>query len=203
MSMAVPSPAAVLYLATWLPAELHAEFSAWCDDHHREQLSLPGFVRARRFEWVKSFRDDAPPQFLTMYDLNSLDALRTDAYREHMATSPGLPDAFRGRLRLERQECTVLAAHPHSWWPPTSTPLLDVFQISDDALAIELGQHITELRSAPTPGVCLRLIDSAEHEPLVLIDHEPETHHLIDSLTAATGSLRSSWRTCFDESAPQ
>lgn len=197
------SPQAVLYLATWLAPDLHADFSAWCDDHHREQLRLPGFLRARRFEWIASYRDDTPPQFLTMYDLVSLDALRTDDYREHMANSPGLPPFLRGALRLERRECSLIAAHPASWWPPAVTSLLDVFQLSDDALGQELREHINELPSSGPDGLSLRVIDSDDNEPLVLIDHEPDTHELINALTASTGSLRSSWRTCFDEHSPR
>lgn len=197
------SPQAVLYLATWLAPELHADFTAWCDEHHREQLQLPGFLRARRFEWMASYRDDAPPQFLTMYDLVSLDALRTDEYREHMANSTGLPAFLRGALRLERRDCSVIAAHPASWWPPTATPLLEVFQLSDDRLGLELREHITALPPHGPDGLSLRVIDSDDNEPLVLIDHGPDAHGLIDRLTASTGSLRSSWRTCFDEHSPR
>lgn len=196
------SPRAVLYLATWLAAEHHADFSAWCDDHHREQLQLPGFLRARRFEWVASYREDDPPQFLTMYDLVSLDALRSDEYLDHMANSPGLPVFLRGALRLERRDCDVIAAHPASWWPPITTSLLDVFQLSDDALAHDLREHMNQLPSDGPRDLSLRVIDSDDNEPLVLIDHEPDSHGLIDRLTASTGSLRSSWRNCFDELAP-
>jgi hypothetical protein len=151
------SPRAVLYLATWLAAEHHADFSAWCDDHHREQLQLPGFLRARRFEWVASYREDDPPQFLTMYDLVSLDALRSDEYLDHMANSPGLPAFLRGALRLERRDCDVIAAHPASWWPPITTSLLDVFQLSDDALAHDLREHMNQL---PTTNRWSSLITS-------------------------------------------
>jgi hypothetical protein len=176
------SPRAVLYLATWLAAEHHADFSAWCDDHHREQLQLPGFLRARRFEWVASYRDDE--------------------YLDHMANSPGLPAFLRGALRLERRDCDVIAAHPASWWPPITTSLLDVFQLSDDALAHDLREHMNQLPSDGPRDLSLRVIDSDDNEPLVLIDHEPDSHGLIDRLTASTGSLRSSWRNCFDELAP-
>lgn len=192
-------PRAVLYLATWLAPELHTDFSTWCDEHHREQLRLPGFLRARRFEWVASYREDNPPMFLTMYDLLSLDALQSEEYRSHAASSLGLPQFLRGELHLERRDCNVIAAHPSSWWPPTNTSLLDVFQLNDNALALELRDHIAELPSDGPSSLSLRVIDSNDNEPLVLIDHEPEAHELIDALTASTGSLRSSWRTCFDE----
>ena len=202
MTTSVPTdPAAVLYLATWLPSHLHDGFSAWCDDHHREQLTLPGFCRARRFERTSSRRDDDPPQYLTMYDLESLDALRSDDYLDHLRSSPGLPDFLRGHLRLQRRDCTVIASLPSPWWPPSPTSLLDVFQLNDDALAGALREDMSRLRAPIGSDISLRLIDSDDDEPLVLIDHGDDASELIDSITAASGSLRSSWRCCFDEQA--
>jgi hypothetical protein len=202
MTESITTPSAVLYLATWLPAHLHMQFSAWCDDHHREQLVLPGFRRARRFEWVSGGRDDDPPQYLTMYDLDSLSALRTAAYIEHTNSSGGLPDFLRGHIRVQRRDCNVLAALPSSWWPPTQTPLLNLFHLHDDELAVGLQQHISMLTTtsvAPTPDFTLRVIDSDDDEPIVLVDHGDVATVLIDTITAASGSLRSSWRCVFDE----
>lgn len=192
-------PTAVLYLATWLPDELHEEFSQWCDDHHREQLAIPGFLRARRFEWIRSGRDDDPPQFLTMYDLESIETLTSPAYIEHSKASTGLPEFLRGRLRLERRNCTVVATVPSPMWPPAPTPLLDLFQLNDDRAAISLRAYIEELSIPPEIQLSLRIIDSTDDEPLVLIDHDETTTAMIDTLTAASGALRSTWRCCFDE----
>ena len=202
MSESIAAPTAVLYLATWLPSELHEQFSTWCDDHHREQLVLPGFRRARRFEWVSGGRDDHPPQYLTMYDLDSLAALKSDAYIEHTKSSSGLPEFLRGNIRVERRECEVLAALPSVWWPPASTPLLNLFQLNDDELAVGLREHISKLALEPEPPVTeftLRVIDSDDNEPLVLLDHGEAATGMIDTITAASGSLRSSWRCVFDE----
>lgn len=202
MTSATTTPSAILYLATWLPARLHVQFSAWCDDHHREQLVLPGFRRARRFEWTAGGRDDDPPQYLTMYDLDSLAALHTEAYIEHTNSSGGLPDFLRGHIRVQRRDCNVLAALPNSWWPPTQTPLLNLFQLNDDELAVGLQGHISMLTAtsaAPIPDFTLRVIDSDDDEPIVLVDHGDAATVLIDTITAASGSLRSSWQCVFDE----
>jgi hypothetical protein len=202
MTSATTTPSAVLYLATWLPARLHVQFSAWCDDHHREQLVLPGFRRARRFEWTAGWRDDDPPQYLTMYDLDSLAALHTEAYIEHTNSSGGLPDFLRGHIRVQRRDCNVLAALPNSWWPPTQTPLLNLFQLNDDELAVGLQGHISTLTAtsaAPIPDFTLRVIDSDDDEPIVLVDHGDAATVLIDTITASSGSLRSSWQCVFDE----
>ena len=193
------TPTAVLYLATWRPTHLHEQFSTWCDDHHREQLQLPGFLRARRFEWASSGRDDNPPQYLTMYDLDSLAVLTSDAYVEHTRSSNGLPDFLRGNLRVERRDCELVAALPSSWWPPARTPLLDLFQLNDDALAVGLKQHIAQLAVPADTSFTVRVIDSDDNEPLVLLDHDDAGTDLINTITAASGSLRSSWRCVFDE----
>ncbi|MEX1217624.1 MAG: hypothetical protein WEA11_03785 [Acidimicrobiales bacterium] len=191
-------PTALLYLATWLPPKLHQEFSKWCDDHHREQLSLPGFQRGRRFECLDGGQDDDPPQFLTMYDLDSLDSLSSDEYRQHSRQSAGLPKFLEGAIRVQRRECTVIAVVPKLWWPPAPTPLLEVFQLNDDKLMDDLSQQINQLPDVPEPDFSLRLVDSIDNEPLVLVDHTNATK-MIETIAAVSGSLRSSWRCCFDE----
>ncbi len=202
MTDSITTPNAVLYLATWLPAHLHMQFSAWCDDHHREQLVLPGFRRARRFEWIAGGRDDDPPKYLTMYDLDSLATLDTEAYVEHTKSSGGLPDFLRGHIRVQRRDCNLLAALPSFWWPPTPTPILNLFQLNDDELAVGLQEYISKVTAtsaSPIPNFTLRVIDSDDDEPIVLVDHDDATTVLIDTITAASGSLRSSWRCVFDE----
>lgn len=60
------------------PAELTERFHHWYDsDHVPARLALPGFVGARRFEVV-----DGTPKYLAIYELESLAALETDAYRK-------------------------------------------------------------------------------------------------------------------------
>ena len=202
--MTIPSansPGAVLYLATWLPRELHTQFSAWCDDHHREQLALPGYQRARRFEWVNGRHIDDPPQYLTMYDLDSLEALASDTYLEHTRSSPGLPDFLRGNIRVERRNCVVVASLPALWWPPSPTPLLDLFQLTSEESATELRDGIKHVTDPIAEGFTLRVIDSDNDNPLVLVDHGDTATEMINTLTGASGALHSAWRCCFDEFA--
>ncbi len=195
------APGAVLYLATWLPEELHDQFSAWCDDHHREQLALPGYQRARRFEWVSGRHIDDPPQYLTMYDLDSLATLSSDAYLEHTRSSPGLPDFLRGNIRVERRNCLVVASLPAYWWPPSPTPLLDLFQLTSEESATELRDGIKRVTDPIAEGFTLRVIDSDNDNPLVLVDHGDTATEMINTLTGASGALHSTWRCCFDEFA--
>jgi hypothetical protein len=103
---------------------------------------------------------------------------------------------------VQRRDCNLIAALPASWWPPTHTPLLNLFQLNDDELAVGLQQHISTLTTtsaSPIPDFTLRIIDSDDDEPIVLVDHDDAATILIDTITAASGSLRSSWRCVFDE----
>jgi hypothetical protein len=109
--MAAETPSGLLHLRTWLPEELDQRFSTWCNDHHLEQLAVPGFLRVRRFELARSAATE-PPRFLTIYDLERLEVLRSDAYAEYGRRSPGLPEFLKGRLRAARTEAWLVAGVP-------------------------------------------------------------------------------------------
>ena len=76
-----PSPTGLLLLSTWLPDELHDAFSGWCDDHHRELLTVPGFMRARRLAFVEGSAAGDDAQFLTMYETADL-AVLSDVWQQ-------------------------------------------------------------------------------------------------------------------------
>ncbi|WP_153140808.1 DUF4286 family protein [Paraburkholderia agricolaris] len=66
-------------LMVWMepPASLEEEFNDWYDtEHFPQRRSLPGFRNASR--WVCL---DGWPRWMALYDLESEDALDTDAYR--------------------------------------------------------------------------------------------------------------------------
>ena len=100
------TPSGLVLLLTWLPSEEHDEFSVWCDDHHREMLTVPGFLRARRFARMDGDGTDA--QVLTMYETTDSSVLSSDAYIEHGRNSTGLPE-FLG-LRIVAMEPGRLTA---------------------------------------------------------------------------------------------
>jgi hypothetical protein len=117
---AVPAaPSGLLHLRTWLPAELDETFSVWCDGHHGEQLEVPGFHRVRRFSLVASTADE-PADYLTVYDLDRLDVLGSDAYAAYRARGNTVPEALQGRLRAARTDAWLVAAAP-----PTEAPATD------------------------------------------------------------------------------
>ena len=58
------------------PAEYDAEFQAWYDTEHMPQRrAMPGFLSAARWQCV-----EGRPQWLALYDLESLSALETPEY---------------------------------------------------------------------------------------------------------------------------
>jgi hypothetical protein len=106
-----PAPSGLLHLRTWLPAELDETFSVWCDGHHGEQLEVPGFRRVRRFSLVASTAAE-PADYLTVYDLDRLDVLESDAYAAYRARGNTVPEALQGRLRAARTDAWLVAAAP-------------------------------------------------------------------------------------------
>jgi hypothetical protein len=81
---------AMLFSQMEPPADLVGEFHAWYDtDHIPARMALPGFRGARRLRAL-----DGEPEYLAVYELDSLAALETDGYRR-VKTSPS---ALTGRM---------------------------------------------------------------------------------------------------------
>ncbi|WP_233847177.1 DUF4286 family protein [Paraburkholderia sp. HD33-4] len=75
--MSHPARPALLMVSMEPPASLEEEFNDWYDtEHFPQRLALPGFVSASRWTCV-----DGWPRWMALYDLSSLDALDSDAYR--------------------------------------------------------------------------------------------------------------------------
>ena len=187
------TPRGLLLLLTWLPSEAHDEFSAWCDDHHRELLTVPGFLRARRFARIDGDGTDA--QFLTMYETTDSSVLSSDAYIEHGRNSTGLPEFLKGKLRMSRLDCELESATPEDWWPGSlGHELLMVthtdgepFSSSGSTGDIAFPDTVRTYRSSQGPRVLLS-------EPA----GTPEVENATDP-----SQQWSRWRCAFAESAPE
>ncbi|HEX3789270.1 MAG TPA: hypothetical protein VHW44_15510 [Pseudonocardiaceae bacterium] len=78
-----PLTPGILFSQMEPPPELTARFHDWYDnDHVPARTALDGFLGARRFHAL-----DGSPQYLAIYELESLAALETDAYRQ-VKTAP-------------------------------------------------------------------------------------------------------------------
>jgi hypothetical protein len=81
---------AILFSQMEPPADLVGEFHDWYDtDHIPARMALPGFRGARRFRALSG-----EPEYLAVYELDSLDALDTDGYRQVKSS----PSALTGRM---------------------------------------------------------------------------------------------------------
>ena len=92
--------------------ELRDEFFEWHPRQHMpERLALPGFLRGRRCIAV-----DATVEFLTLYEVESLDVLDSEIYRTRLANPadwslkvmPGFRNNVRGGCRVEYTGGTVM-----------------------------------------------------------------------------------------------
>jgi hypothetical protein len=191
-------PRAVIHLRTWIPSELHEGFSSWCDDHHREQLRIEGFVRARRFELVSASFPD-PPDLLTIYEIDDLAVLDSPAYLAHRETASALPETFAGRLTVMRRDCTIDASIPTNWWPAPRTAELDEFHLND----LDIIEPLRTIDATGLTGLdhdmVLRVLVSTSDDAFVLFDHGADDSEEIEDLVATSGATRSRWRCVFDE----
>jgi len=95
------SSEAVLALWNGVDAGRVEEYDIWhTREHVPERLGVPGMLSARRYERIEG----ALPQFFTLYGLESLDALTSQAYRRLLDNptewSRRMRPAFRGFMRL-------------------------------------------------------------------------------------------------------
>ena len=169
------TPTGLLHLRTWLPAELHEPFSAWCDTHHLEQLAVPGFRRVRRFSLVRSAVDD-PPRYLTIYDLDRLEVLDGDDYAAYRGRSSGLPDFLRPTLRAARSDARLVErVPPGAGVVPTGEALLHLYApvSAGDGGGPDPADWFTANAGTlldTTGGTTARLFRTSAGEHLVLVE---------------------------------
>lgn len=87
--------------------EDRARYDAWQSHEHTPgRLAIPGFLRGRRY--IAVFPDKAERQFLTLYEVETLDVLTSPAYLAKAnhpspltrATTPVVRDSVRGLARV-------------------------------------------------------------------------------------------------------
>ena len=86
---------AILVVQSDIRRELEPDFLKWYDEEHiPERLAVPGFLAARRFRATDQIigntvavPEQSPPQHLIVYELESPDVLRSEAY-QHMIRNP-------------------------------------------------------------------------------------------------------------------
>ncbi len=97
---------AMLFSQMEPPPELTDTFHDWYEtDHIPARMALPGFQGARRFRAL-----DGEPEYLAIYELESLDALQTPGYQQLKAAPSALTDRMLGLVNgFTRFTCTQLS----------------------------------------------------------------------------------------------
>jgi len=165
------TPTGLLHLRTWLPAELDETFSVWCDDHHGEQLEVPGFLRVRRLSLVASAATE-PADYLTVYDLERLDVLESPEYAAYRARGNTVPDALKGQLRAARTDASLVATAPAEGLGADGAGLAHLFVTDGPDLAPWFAEGAQGLLDAlAEPGASsARLLSSDSGDQVVVVE---------------------------------
>ncbi len=106
MDHVLVSPTAAAFLALWndTAADVN-EYNAWhTREHVAERLGVPGFLSARRY--VR--RQGTLPFFFTVYELQSLDVMQSDAYLRIVGNPSPLSQSMRPHMRrFLRRACAT------------------------------------------------------------------------------------------------
>lgn len=143
----------VVYLATSDVEPLwDEEFGRWCDEEHRPALlRVPGYLVAQRYVAL-----DGPPKHLTLYEIDSIDAYRSEAHDRAVDTP------WRARIRPHVQ--TRLGFYSQTYpendvfhgaaWNDGATPAKAILVIRLD-IAPERDEELEEWYSQEhLPALC-------------------------------------------------
>jgi hypothetical protein len=152
-SVSRPTGDALLYLATEIESEVENDFNLWCEGHVKDNLSLPGFLGARRLHKQAEFTGVGEcPTYLTAYDLESAGAIETEAYANH---DTSMPAAFSGRFQFSRMLFRAIGSDPDVAGRQTrGAAILHVTvnvdpAYNDEFLAWYADVHVPAVLSAP------------------------------------------------------
>lgn len=82
----------------------------WSHEHLPERLSIPGFNRARRYQYIDGDAEDER-HYLTLYDVDSLETLTSAAYMEKLNNPTDGTKKYLPMLSgMERAACTILGS---------------------------------------------------------------------------------------------
>jgi hypothetical protein len=140
------------------------EFNDWYDLEHIPQMStIPGILTATRWICVEGW-----PRYLAMYDLEHIDVLSSDAYRQNTGRN-FTPWSRRilGRVRGWRR-IALAGLDPAADVTPATAEALDVLFAPDSETAARLAGELQRLPAliqarafdVPDEGVAATIVDS-------------------------------------------
>ncbi len=161
VSASRPIANALIYLATEVESEIEKDFNRWAEGHLKDNLTLRGFLSARRLRRHPSDSqssdrgsDDgaSQPTYLTLYDLAELEAIEELA---NPSRDRSMPEAFSGRFQFSRSLFRALGAAPDTAnrqprGPAVLHITVDVEAAHNEAfLEWYVGEHVPAVLSAP------------------------------------------------------
>jgi hypothetical protein len=139
---------AILFSQMEPPAPLLERFHHWYDtDHIPVRMVLPGYLGARRFH-----AEQGSPEYLAIYELDSLAALETDGYRQ-VKTSPSaltkeMLGAVHGFTRFTCEQISDLGEPVHGAYVSAVAFAVPDGEVAEFDDWYE-GEHVPLLLKAP------------------------------------------------------
>lgn len=189
-------------LAMWwdMAPEMRAEFQHWhTHEHFPERLSVPGFLRASRWEDAQGGEG-----FFVMYEVADFDVLTSQAYLDHLnAPTPWSTKLMPHHRNMVRSQCAVEHSEGGSIAGHAVTLRLD----GDAALAARVrglsaregisGAHVLRARRPAIAATTEQKIrgnkDGVAQWIVVLCGYDLDA---LQRACAVDGALMSSWRLC-------
>lgn len=163
------------------PADEDA-FNAWYDEEHVPlRLGVPGFISARRYRAT----DGDGPRYLALYDLESLDVLKSDAYRRLWREQSDRERAMLASIPFMDRRVVELVLDGPEWTRDAPHQLLVCMTppagAEDDFVAWYREEHIPMLLEVPG-WRRVRLCRQVEgNGPAFMAIHELESPAVFDT----------------------
>ncbi|HEV7666790.1 MAG TPA: hypothetical protein VGQ62_24865 [Chloroflexota bacterium] len=176
------------------PLESEAAFNAWYDDEHvPNRVGLDGFLSAKRF----AAAEPAGPRYLATYELESLDVLAGEPYRNVVAERSARERDMLARIPLidRRVYEPVLDGEPWTAEPPYVLLVAMTPRVGgeDDFVSWYREEHI-RLLLAVRGWRRVRLFRQLEGDgPAFLAVHELESPNVFDE-PAYQAAISTPWR---------
>ncbi|QHE85553.1 hypothetical protein [Hydrogenophaga sp. BPS33] len=199
--MPLKNPLALLSLWNDIERERIPEYDRWHTlEHVAERVWVPGYIAATRYVATT----EAQVRYFTLYELDGLDCLRSEAYNDLVANptpwSASMRPSFSNFLRKTGPVCAQAgntagcAVSIVRWvWPQTSAPSAAALQRYADQLLFTgaaLGVTRVRIQAVETAGPqALRNVDSAPTgaEYVGIVDSfEPDVSDALARLATST-----------------
>jgi hypothetical protein len=156
--MTTADPPGVIAIWNDIVPAARADFLEWhTREHIPERVGVPGFLRGRR-----AFAAQARPQYLTLYDVTSVDVLTSAPYLTRLnAPTPWTQRAVAQFRNAQRAACRVVKRAGHGAGGTIGTLRVWLGDGADADVAATALARATEA-VVETPGVCCAVLGASD-----------------------------------------